>query len=116
MNVRRRIRIPCVIVNHTEDPDERDEYNNPSLVAGDPIDDKCWYRTEDPSETEGLTETETERWRFYFRPGTAVAAAATVTVNGDTYEIEGPPSAPPNPHRARPGRADWIEARAKRVT
>lgn len=103
--------IPCTIT-HVEQVGDPDEYGDPTeettttVLDGSP---GCWfhqdYRSDagfaDRSSAGQLSNIETERWTVYVPAGTSLDANDTITIQGNTYQVVGPPWSANNPREQR---------------
>ncbi len=89
----------------------RDAYNNPttSTATSSTV---CYFEQKLASEDTVARTTEDEEWIFVFPEGTALDATDRITVDGATYEVDGPPWPVWNP---RLGVGSQVECRARRV-
>lgn len=133
MNPARLMRLPCVVTPRQHDPDAdpaNDEYGNPIMHEGDPIDGTCWFeqvsRSAGAAEQSGVQNVATLELQLYLKPrGTRVVddepvsieipltEHSSISIAGDDYEIDGPPWKVTHP---RTGRHVYWQATIVRTT
>lgn len=52
----------------------------------------CWFSRITARESLDLREADVARWRCYFAAGTAISTADRVVIDGEEYEVSGPPN------------------------
>lgn len=89
----------CTIAHLT--PNGADEYGlaPTSDVANTTA--KCWLHQTMRTEKTVEADTQIETWQLYLPPGTTVDGSDHVTVDGDTFELIGPPWSAFNPRLQR---------------
>ena len=88
-----------------------DDYNNPTdETVSTAV--KCWYEQVQAGEDTVDTDQQSETHRLFFRAGTTVTALDRLTVNGLTFEVQGPPWTVVHP---RTDQTTHVEARGRQV-
>lgn len=109
MSIQSLVNRPCTIVRR-EDSGEANAY-------GDQIQDETSVSTvceiQQRGRGEGDDEVSDTRWLGLFLPSVELHAGDAVTVDGETYEVEGEPWRARNP---RTGSESHLEATLHRVT
>lgn len=110
--------IPCTISTRTQDDDSVDEYGNPTEDETT-VSTLCWHHqgtgragTRYSDEETGLAVMESDEETFYWPPGTAVRSTSAVTVDGVTFEMDGPPWEAKHP---RTGQVEYVMGTARRA-
>lgn len=110
MNPARLITLDGTLTTVTQDG-AVDDYNVPTEQTTTSA-VTCWYEQTQTSEDTVDAAQVAETHRLFFRAGTTVSALDRLTVNGMTFEVQGPPWVAVNP---RTGAATHVEARGKQV-
>lgn len=108
------MRLDVAIANPTSGP-ARDEMGDEVVTYGEPTTWKGWFEQDQRGEDTANTDQQVERWRLYLVPAAAgqVSGSARATVQGDTYELIGPPWAATHP---RTGQVTHVEATMRLTT
>lgn len=91
----------------------KDEYGDPTATTVTATKVDCWLHQVARTEHGDNNNVQDQRWALYVPPGTILNGSDRVTVEGVTYEVEGPPWPAHNP---RLRRVTHIEATLRRVT
>lgn len=101
----------ATITNVTQSATVRDELGDPTVTTTTATVD-CWLHQVARSEHGDNNNVQDQRWALYVPAGTVLNGADRVTVEGATYEVDGPPWPAHNP---RLRRVTHIEATLRRV-
>jgi hypothetical protein len=105
----RLMTMPCTIT--PMGVTSRDAANDDVITAGTPVSTVCYLHQTARNETaSGATVDET--FALYLPPATAIEADDRITVDGNTYEVDGPPWRAFNP---RSQAHTHLEATVRRV-
>lgn len=98
------------------DPGETvDTFGDPVVEDGDPIIVRCWLEQTVRVEDTANRDQQAETYTLYLEAAAAstVDGSSRITIDGFTYELDGPPWAATNP---RTGRVSHLVATGRRVT
>ncbi len=90
-----------------------DDYNVPTEVTTT-TEVACWIATHKGSEDTADTNQQTAQVTIYLPAGTTATGRDHITIDGATYQFDGPPWAATNPLAG--GTVAYLQATAKRVT
>lgn len=89
----------CTITHLTLDGGH-DEYHNPTSAGVDTT-VACWLHQTQRSEQTVDADTQIQTWQLYLPPDTTVDGSDHITVDGDVFELAGPPWSAFNPRLRR---------------
>lgn len=90
-----------------------DEYNDDTYTDGTPVETVGWMHQTQRSESTAAGQVDEQTWALYLPPDTIVKSLDKVAVDGDDFEVIGPPWPANNP---RLHRVTHIEATLRRVS
>lgn len=87
-----------------------DDYGNPVPSGSSSATARGDYQPLRAEERDGVDFTDLEEFRFYLEPSAVVSSSSTLTVNGVTFHVVGPPEA-----RVYGSPLDHVRCRARRA-
>jgi hypothetical protein len=100
--------LPCTIERRSDGAP--DDYGTPVPVYT-PEDALCEFQQRSRNESEGMAEVGTEQWLLVLAAGTQLTTFDRVVVNGESFELDGPPWPVRHPIT---GAASHVECTVKR--